>query len=88
MIERANKTIVNMFSSFVFEHQRDWDDYVPFVMMAYRSSVHDSITTSPSMLTFRREIRLPIDLIFSQPERKEQDQRYGSQYANELRKQD
>lgn len=69
MIERANRTILNMLSAFVSGHQRDWVEYIPLVMMAYRSSVHESTCTTPSMMTFGREIRLPIDLIFGHPER-------------------
>ena len=34
---------------------------------------------------FGHEIRLPIDLLFGQPERESEEQMYGSQYANELR---
>ena len=56
MIERANRTILNMLSAFVSEHQRDWVEYIPLVMMAYRSSVHESTCTTPSMMTFGREI--------------------------------
>ena len=85
MIERMNRTIVNMLSAFVSEHQRDWDQYVPLVMMAYRSSVYESINTSPSKMMFGHEIRLPIDLLFGQPARESEEQMYGSQYANELR---
>ena len=62
MIERANRTILNMLSAFVSEHQRDWDESVPLVKMAYRSMVHESTGTSPSTKTFRYETRLPIDL--------------------------
>ena len=68
MIERANRTIINMLSAFVSDHQRDWDQYVPLVMMAYRSLVHDSINTSASMMMLGREIQLPIDLIFGSPD--------------------
>ena len=84
MIERANRTILNMLSAFVSEHQKDWDEYVPLVMMAYRSSVHQSTGTSACKMTFGHEIRLPIDLVFGQPERENSEQVYGSQYANEL----
>ncbi|MCG8078714.1 MAG: DDE-type integrase/transposase/recombinase [Candidatus Thiodiazotropha taylori] len=84
MIERANRTILNMLSAFVSEHQRDWDEYVPLVMMAYRSSVHESTSTSPSMMTFGREIRLPIDLIFGQPGSEGNEKVFGSQYARQL----
>ena len=85
MIERLNRTILNMLSAFVSEHQRDWDQYVPLVMMAYRSSVHDSINTSPSKMMFGREIRLPIDLIFGEPGSESDRTVYGTQYANDLR---
>ena len=84
MIERANRTILNMLSAFVSEHQRDWVEYIPLVMMAYRSSVHESTCTTPSMMTFGREIRLPIDLIFGHPEREDSEQAYGNQYVSQL----
>ena len=84
MIERANRTILNMLSAFVSEHQKDWDEYVPLVMMAYRSSVHESTGISASKMTFGHEIRLPIDMVFGQPERENSEEVYGSQYANQL----
>ena len=84
MIERANRTILNMLSAFVSEHQRDWDEYIPLVMIAYRSSVHESTGTSASKMTFGHKIRLPIDLVFGQPERENSEQVYGSQYAIQL----
>ena len=84
MIERANRTILYMLSAFVSDQQIDWDDYIPLVMMAYRSSVHESTGTSASKMTFGHEIRLPIDLVFGQPERENSEQVYGSQYANQL----
>ena len=34
MIERANRIILNMLSAFVSDHQRDWDNHIPLVMMA------------------------------------------------------
>ena len=84
MIERANRTIINMLSAFVSDHQKDWDQYVPLVMMAYRSSVHDSINTSASMMMLGREIQLPIDLIFGSPDSERNEYVYGSLYAKEL----
>ena len=84
MIERANRTIINMLSAFVSDHQRDWDQYVPLVMMAYRSSVHDSINISASMMMLGREIQLPIDLIFGSPDSERNEYVYGSLYAKEL----
>ena len=54
-------------------------------MMAYRSSVHDSINTSPTKMTFGRELRLPIDILLGEPENDTERKVYGAQYANDLR---
>lgn len=42
MVERFNRTLASMIGVFVSEHQRDWDEYIPYVMMAYRSSEHET----------------------------------------------
>lgn len=39
VIKRANRTVVNLLSSFVSEHRRGWNGFVPLLMMAYRSSI-------------------------------------------------
>ena len=36
-------------------------------MMAYRSSVHESTGHSPYRLTFGKEMRLPIDVMYPTP---------------------
>ncbi|MES9904885.1 MAG: integrase, partial [Sedimenticola sp.] len=86
MIERANRTILNMLSAFVAEHPKRWDELIPFCMMAYRSSVHEATSVSPAAMTFGSEIRLPLDLLLGQPERQnpETDRKYGSEYVNDL----
>jgi hypothetical protein len=40
---------------FVQEHQRDWDEFLPLLMMAYRSSVHDTTKRSPINLMLGEE---------------------------------
>ena len=56
-----------MLSLFVNERRDDWDDYLPFVAMAYRSTQHDSTKCSPNLLMFGHEIRCPIDIMFGLP---------------------
>jgi hypothetical protein len=51
-----------MLSAFVRENQRDWDEYVYLLMLAYRSSEHESIGTSPNSMMFGRELNLPVNL--------------------------
>jgi hypothetical protein len=43
LVERLNRTIEDMISKFVSKNQKDWDRYLPYLMMAYRSSVHDTM---------------------------------------------
>ena len=63
MVERLNATIENMLASFVSENQKDWDEYVFLLMMAYRA-VHETTKVSPYEMMFGRTINLPIDLVF------------------------
>lgn len=66
-VERFNRTIAAMLSHYVAADQRDWDDYLPTVLLAYRSSVHSSTKQTPFMLMFGRELSLPVDVMFGQP---------------------
>jgi len=53
---------------FVSDNQRNWDKVIPLFLLAYRSSQHESTGYTPSMLLTGREMRLPVDLMFSNPE--------------------
>ena len=50
LVERFNRTL--LLAMFAGEHKDDWDDFLPPVMMAYRSSVHESMGFSPYRLMF------------------------------------
>ena len=47
LVERFNITFLMMLAMFAGENQDDWDYLLPAVMMAYRSSVHESMGFSP-----------------------------------------
>jgi len=51
----------------VSERQRDWDDHLPFVLMAYRATQHSSTGFSPNKLFLGRENKAPIDLVLGNP---------------------
>ena len=68
MIERMNRTLEAQLSKFVDEHHRDWDYYIPYLMMTLRSATHETTKCTPAMLQFGRELHLPIDLLLGRPE--------------------
>ena len=49
------------------DHQKAWDDQVPMVMMAYRSTSQETTNISPNRMMMEQEISLPIDLLFGNP---------------------
>ena len=65
LVERFNKTLVQIISKLIDPHrnQDDWDERIPYALMAYRSSVQQSTGETPNMLMFGREIELPINLM-------------------------
>lgn len=63
LVERMNRTIIDMISKYVQYDQRDWDVHLPFVLMAYRSSIQESSGLSPNLLMFGREVGIPLGLV-------------------------
>ncbi|MEW8544975.1 MAG: reverse transcriptase domain-containing protein [Candidatus Thiodiazotropha sp.] len=82
MVERANRSIQNMISSYISDSQDDWDENIPLLMMAYRSSIHESTGVSPAMMMFGRELTLPVDMTLGRPIR--EDSLCATDYAYQL----
>lgn len=61
MVEVFNKTLAYMLLAYVDEHHNDWDEHLPYVMMAYRSTVHETTCTIPNMMMLDREVATPLD---------------------------
>ena len=68
MVERFNLTLKNLLTKSVDENLSDLDCHLPLLMMAYRSAVHETKGCSQSEVMFGREVRLPVDLLFSSPD--------------------
>jgi hypothetical protein len=67
MVQRFNKTLATMISAFVTENQTNWDEQLPFLLMAYRSSVHETTQYTPNMLMLGRETSTHLDILYEMP---------------------
>lgn len=65
LTERFNKTLVTILSMFVSNNQNDWDEYLPYVAFAYRTTVQSSTKFSPFYLMYGRQPLFPTDLVTS-----------------------
>ena len=82
MVERANRSIQNMISSYISDSQDDWDEHIPLLMLAYRSAVHETTGVSPAMMMLGRELPLPVDMTLCRPIR--DDRLCATEHAYQL----
>ena len=61
-IERFNRTLASCLRACKEKDDTEWDELVPLLAMAYRSSVQESSGVSPNLAMLGREINLPIDV--------------------------
>ena len=64
MIECNNRTIEESLAKYMGEHHNTWTDYLPQVMMAYRSSIYSVTKNSQFYLPFGQSCALPIDCMY------------------------
>ena len=67
LVERLNRTIQQMLKGYVQEMKDDWEDHLPYILMAYRSSVQETTGCSPNLLMLGREVALPLDILVGSP---------------------
>ena len=82
LVERFNSTLLNSLSTFVSDHQRDWDLCTPLVLLAYRTAVHESTGVAPCEAMMGRPLRGPLELAFPRPDQEQST--VDSQYVHEL----
>ena len=63
-VERCNRTLLQMIRCFVDKGQKHWDEKLPLLLAAYRSTPHPSTGFTPNKLMLGREVHLPKDLMF------------------------
>ena len=68
VIERMKNTLPNMLAKCIIEEQSNRSQQLPYVMMAYRSSVHESTGYTPQFLVFGQELSLSLDCMYPNPQ--------------------
>lgn len=84
MIERSHRVIKDVLSHFVDRSQRDWSDWLPYTMMAYRATYHSSTGKTPYYLMHGREMGLPSDDVFKAKMRYNYDDDYSAEMVARL----
>ena len=51
--------MMEMLSMFVTGHQKDWDEYLPYIVHVYRTSIHASTNETPFYLNHGYNARQP-----------------------------
>ena len=82
LVERFNRTLLNMLAICAKDHPFDWEHHIRPVCMAYNSSVQSSTSYTPFYLMFGHQARLPVDIMYRPIE--QQVQSYG-EYAKLLK---
>ena len=56
LVEQFNRSILQLLRAYV-DKQIDWEQYLPLVLYAYRTSVHSSTGVAPFVLMFGRQLK-------------------------------
>ena len=83
-VERFHRTLNAMLGKVVSDNQRDWHEWLPLVVSAYRASPHAATKFSPNMLVFGRETRMPIDVVLGRPQEDQPEERSYEDFADGL----
>ncbi|GBC05841.1 hypothetical protein RclHR1_06470004 [Rhizophagus clarus] len=75
MVERFNRTIGESLAKLVIDkdNNKEWDDYIQAILLAYRTRQHETTGYSPFYLIYGRQAVLPIELMIDTNINKEKD---------------
>ena len=62
-VERINQTIVNGLKTLIQPTQEDWEEQIPFVLMAYRATIHKFSNDSPYFCVYGKNMNLPTQIL-------------------------
>ena len=67
LIERFNRTLIQMLATCADTHPFNWEDHIKKACMAYNVSKQSSTEYSPFLHMFGRQAQLPIDVMYGTP---------------------
>ena len=67
MVERFNRTLKTMIRKHVTDFGKQWDQYLPGLLWAYRNTPHESTGEKPSYLLFGIDCRSPTEACLMPP---------------------
>ena len=74
-----------MLAKTVSENRKDWDQHLPQVLFAYRTSLHESTRFTPFFLNFGRSPNLPVDVMLGRGSEEEESEEIP-QYVQRLQR--
>ncbi|KAL1261170.1 hypothetical protein QQF64_008997 [Cirrhinus molitorella] len=63
MLERFNQTLKSTLRKFVSDTGTDWDQWLPYLMFAYREVLQSSTGFSLFEMLYGRQVRGPLDVL-------------------------
>jgi transposase InsO family protein len=86
-IERMHRSLKQILSHFISADYRDWPEWLPYIRMAYHSTIHAALKGyTPNQLVFGREIEFPFDTtVAAKRARYDLDTNYAEEVAERLR---
>ena len=63
LVERFNRTLLDMLSTAVSDHPFEWEHHLRRLCLAYNTSIHPTTGYSPFSLMFGRQARLLVDIM-------------------------
>ena len=67
LVERFNRTLLDMLSTAVGERPFDWECHLCHLCLAYNTSVHLTTGYTPFYLMFGRRVAMPTDIMYGSP---------------------
>ena len=83
LVERFNRTLLNMLATAAQEKPFDWENHLRRLCITYNTSVHLTTGYIPFFLMFGRQVKMPIDIMYGIPIPEEST---ASEYATSLKR--